>query len=230
METNTLQSDIHQFIMQKNYPCIAAIKSVQKEEYIVRTYEAFGQALFWRELRQDLQFFLAEQKRTGSTYLTFWAIFEGQSKFSEDDFESGLWNELSHLSSFEKLEQDWADPELAQPENPGFCLSIDGQAFFVVGLHPQSSREARRFAKPALVFNSIEQFKKLEREGKYEPLKAVIRQREIALQGSVNPMVLKHGDQWESIQFSGKNNTEKWKCPFHFFKDNDKKPENQTLS
>ena len=41
------------------------------------------------------------------------------------------------------------------------------------------------------------------------------RKRDLAFQGSVNPMVEKYAEKWESVQFSGKNNPPEWKCPFH---------------
>ena len=41
-----------------------------------------------------------------------------------------------------------------------------------------------------------------------------IRKRELEFQGSVNPMVEKHSETWEAIQFSGNNNSDNWKCPF----------------
>lgn len=208
--------------MQKNYPCTAAIQSSTRGEYVVGVYEDFGSARFWREIREDLRAFLEEQKRTDSTFLTYWAVFQGRSEFTEEDFETRLWKELSHLSSIEQRSTDWPTLESADPQTPGFCLSIEGHEFFVVGLHPGSSRTARRFSQPALVFNAIAQFENLERSGEYEQMKETIRKRDMRFQGSVNPLVLKYGDQWESIQFSGKDNPPNWRCPFHFLHEKDK--------
>ena len=133
-----------------------------------------------------------------------------------------MWNELSHLSSIETKNNDWPIPELSDPNNPGFCLSIDGKPFFVVGVHPNSSRDSRKFFRPALVFNVFDQFQTLQEDGLYEPMKITNRKRDLQFQGSVNPMVEDHGDHWESIQFSGKKNPNTWKCPFHFLHESEK--------
>jgi FPC/CPF motif-containing protein YcgG len=46
----------------------------------------------------------------------------------------------------------------ADPNDPHFSLSFGGEAFFVVGLHPRASRPARRFERPAPIFNLRDQF------------------------------------------------------------------------
>ena len=66
------------------------------------------------------------------------------------------------------------------------------------------------------------QFEVFEEEGTYAAMVKIIRQNDLKFQGSINPMVLAHGDAWESIQYSGRENPESWKCPFHFMKQKDK--------
>lgn len=212
----TVSEEIQSFVLQNNYPCVAAIRSVKHRDFRIGTYRRFGTGESGRELRRDLQAYLKEQRRTGSTYFTYWAVYDAEPQaLTESDFEASLWRELSHLTSAEERAADWGD-NVSDPEQPGFCLSIDGTAFFVVGLYPGSSRVARRFSRPALVFNTLEQFENLERSGEYEPMKRAIRSRDLKLQGSVNPMVALHGDKWEAIQFSGRANPSTWKCPFKF--------------
>lgn len=84
----------------------------------------------------------------------------------------------------------------------------------MVGLHPKSSRKARRFTIPALIFNLYDQFEQLDEETEFYPMVKTNRKRDIAFQGSVNPMVERYAEEWESIQFSGKDNPPEWKCPF----------------
>jgi FPC/CPF motif-containing protein YcgG len=83
-----------------------------------------------------------------------------------------------------------------------------------VGLHPGASRPARRFAKPALVFNTHDQFNRLRASGAYEKMRQIIIDRDVALAGSSNPMLSRHGDTSEARQYSGRAVTEDWKCPF----------------
>ena len=215
------EAAIGELISKKNYPCIAAIRSYHDDDYQVGLYGRIGHADTWRELRRDLLFFLQEQKKSASIYLTFWAIFE-PGTLSEDDFERAMWAELSALTSEESKDQDWRDPAHADPSSKEFRFSLEGSEFFVVGLHPQSSRLGRRFSRPALVFNVFEQFEELERQGAYGPMVAQNRIRDTRFQGSVNPMVAEHGDEWEAIQFSGKVSGPEWKCPFRFVKSAEK--------
>jgi FPC/CPF motif-containing protein YcgG len=213
---------MNEFILkEKSYPCIAAIKSMQQKEFLSGYYGKFGTAENWTALRNDLRYFIRQQAVNNSSYLTFWALFETENYLSEDDFEAGMWNELSHLSSEEDKKEDWGNWPM-DPEHPGFSLCIDGERFFVVGLHPHSSRMARRFPRPALVFNLSRQFENLKQAGQFAPMKEAVRKRDIKLQGRANPMVVEHDDHWESIQYSGKENSKSWQCPFHFFSHDEK--------
>ncbi len=203
---------------QKSYPCVAAIQSLHRKDYCIKTYTDFGKVYHRSDLRNELLKFLKNYQQTHSQYFSLWAVFEDYESLSEDQFEKLLWNELSALTSTETSAAD-KDPRFSlDPIKKDFCFSLGGQAVFVVGLHPQSSRKARRFPWPALIFNAYEQFDQLIAQEKYQPMIETIRRREIEFQGDVNPMVLQHNDLWESIQFSGKNNSPEWKCPFQFRK------------
>ncbi len=203
-------------VLQKNYPCVAAIQSLQKEEFGFGVYRDFGSGHSSLKLGRDLLAFKTEQEKSKSPFLSFWALYpEEQKVLDEENFEQGLWQELSSLSSQAEFESPW-DPKFSpNPEDSDFCFSFAGQAFFVVGLHPQSSRLSRRFPYPALIFNLYEQFVDLMKVGKYEPMVEINRKRDLKFQGSINPMVEKYAESWEAIQFSGRKNSEKWKCPFH---------------
>jgi FPC/CPF motif-containing protein YcgG len=85
----------------------------------------------------------------------------------------------------------------------------------VVGLHPASSRFARRFAWPTLVFNAHHQFDRLRAEGRYDRMQEVIRSRELALQGDLNPNLGDFGSLSEARQYSGRPAEAGWRCPFH---------------
>ena len=100
------------------------------------------------------------------------------------------------------------------PDDPHFSLSFGGEAFFVVGLHPNASRPARRFDRPVLVFNLHDQFERLREEGRYERMREAILERDAALAGSINPMLAKHGEVSEARQYSGRIIPDNWTCPF----------------
>jgi FPC/CPF motif-containing protein YcgG len=90
-----------------------------------------------------------------------------------------------------------------------------GKAFYVVGMHPNSSRIARQSPFPTIVFNLHWQFEKLRQMGSYETVRDRIRERDEELQGSMNPMLSDFGKGSEAKQYSGKKVDDNWKCPFH---------------
>jgi FPC/CPF motif-containing protein YcgG len=114
------------------------------------------------------------QRASQSRYLSFWAVFiiPNPSPDNEVTFEEHLWYELSLLSSEEERSVDWDTHDSSNPDDPSFCFSLNGEKLFVVGLHPQSSRRARRFSRPAMVFNTLSQFEQFERDlqgpGRYD--------------------------------------------------------------
>ena len=110
--------------------------------------------------------------------------------------------------------QTYANCVSPDPEDPHFSLSFGGEAFFVVGLHPNASRAARRFPRPTLVFNLHDQFERLRAEGRYERMREKILERDVALTGSVNPMLARHGEASEARQYSGRAVGDDWQCPF----------------
>ena len=71
----------------------------------------------------------------------------------------------------------------AHPDDPHFSLSFGGEAFFIVGLHPNASRKARRFEAPALVFNLHDQFEQLRADGRYHKLRDRIVERDLRFSG-----------------------------------------------
>lgn len=214
--------EIHSLIREKNYPCVAALQSLLREDYAVGIYKTLGTGACWKELRADLLTFVDEQKASGSVYRTMWAVFPEAPAMSEECFEQAMWKELSFLTSVERKSEDWGDDASSDPNDPTFTFSLRGTPFFVVGLHPTSSRLARRFRFSALVFNVSEQFEQLERAGKYAKMVDVNRKRDQQFQGSANPMCVLHGESAEAIQFSGKNNPAEWRCPFRFMREDEK--------
>jgi FPC/CPF motif-containing protein YcgG len=82
-------------------------------------------------------------------------------------------------------------------------------------MHPASSRLSRRFHWPTLVFNPRAQFERLRAEGKFERLRALVRERDVALQGTLNPNLADFGERSEARQYSGRATEPGWQCPFH---------------
>jgi Uncharacterized conserved protein len=208
------ETELTSLIQSPNYPCIAALKTLSTSQYRMGVYGELGSGKFSRRLAEDLIAFKEAQKDTGSLELSLFAVFPDLTDFTEEEFEDRLWQELSYLTGHAGIDTTW-DPRFSDnPEDENFCFSLAGSAYFVVGLHKNSSRLSRRLTHPTLVFNVYEQFRELDRRGRYQAMIAANRKRDLQFQGSVNPMSEKYNDVWESIQFSGRNNSAEWRCPF----------------
>lgn len=209
------EKDITALVFKENYPCIAALKTLSTGQYRTGVFGALGAGDHSGRLAKDLLALRDEQQKTGSLELSYFAVFPDLVDMNEEDFERRLWKELSHLTEVPHIDQSW-DPAFSDnPEDKNFCFSLGGTAFFVVGMHQNSSRLSRQTRYPTLVFNVYEQFKELDRRNRYQPMIKANRKRDMLFQGDVNPMSEKHNDTWEAIQFSGRNNSDDWVCPFH---------------
>lgn len=205
-----------EFVGDERFPCLAAKATLRADAGDLRVYGALGSAQASDALALDLARF-ARRPLSGAGRLTaFVAIFTGRPPASESAFERRLWAQLQLLHERDDPAAGW-DPAVSDdPDDPRFSFSFAGTALFVVGLHPRSSRLARRFRFPALVFNPHAQFERLRREGHFERLRDLIRARDIALQGRINPSLSDFGERSEAEQYSGRDRTEaSWRCPFH---------------
>jgi len=142
-------------------------------------------------------------------------IFGNPKSASESEFEDMLWYRLNSFVELDRKKYSHDKRVDSDPTSHLFSFSLKEEAFFIIGLHPSSSREARRFAYPAIVFNPHEEFERLKRTGRYEPMKKVVRRRDEVYLGSFNPMLKDFGEAPDVFQYSGKLCDSTWKCPLH---------------
>jgi FPC/CPF motif-containing protein YcgG len=205
-----------EFVGDARFPCLAAKTTLRPDDEHLRVYGVLGSTVVSDSLAVDLARFARQASSAGNRLTAFAAIFTGRPPASERAFERRLWGQLQLLHERDDPAAGWDPAVSADPRDPRFSFSFAGRAFFVVGLHPRSSRLARRFRYPALVFNPHAQFERLRREGHFERLRDRIRARDIALQGSINPSLSDFGERSEAEQYSGRDTTEgPWHCPFH---------------
>ncbi len=134
---------------------------------------------------------------------------------SETQFEALLWRRLQSLHHLDnQAGVGWAEDVSNDPASPQFSMSVGGAAYFVVGLHPGASRAARRFNRPALIFNPHDQFKRLQADGRYAQIKKTVRARDTKIDGDINPMLADFGEASEALQYSGRRVGGDWRCPF----------------
>ncbi len=204
-------------ILNPRFTCVAAKSAFNKDNYRFGSYrENLASPEATAQLARDLYLFVNDQQRLRENgFFTFVAAFTGPSGLNEDAFEGLLWSQLQQLHNADATVSRWDETVSADPDSPHFEWSFGEQAFFVVGLHPASSRFTRRFPFPTLVFNAHFQFEQLREAGKYERMQDVMRARDTDLQGNINPNLADFGDSSDARQYSGREVEGDWRCPFH---------------
>jgi FPC/CPF motif-containing protein YcgG len=210
-----LQSLLDAHVADADFPCVGAKAAAARGALEVLACTAIDSS--WDDLRiHDRLLGWAHAYRAEPTlFRSLAVVFEGPHELSEEAFEAALWARIQSLSDKDVWRgQDYDAQVSADPDDPHFSRSFGGEAFFVVGLHPQASRPARRFAKPAMIFNLHDQFEQLRAAGKYEGMREKIMLRDEAIAGSRNPMLARHGEMSEARQYSGRAVDGAWRCPF----------------
>ena len=214
-QSEEIHEEIQRFISAPDFPCLAAKASLNTNSYRVGIYSQLAHSAPTKGLAHDLLQFIEERETIGTNYTSFLAAFTSPALETEEDFEHLLWEQLKMLHQQSSRHFLWDRTVSSNPEDPEFSFSFGGKAFYVVGMHPAASRKARKFPYPLLVFNQHEQFEALKQKGTYSTMKKKIRQRDRQLQGSMNPMLKDFGEASEARQYSGREVSENWKCPFH---------------
>lgn len=201
------------FIVENDHPCVMAQSVVRQKHYILKEYGELGQQNNVPLLLADLEAYLKDYDFEGSDFFTFVAVFNGEQHFTEKKFEQRLWLQLQLLHENDRA--NWDTTVSDNPESPEFSFSLLGKAFYLVGMHPNSSRLARQSPSPTIVFNLHFQFEKLRELGGYTTTRDTIRKRDKSKQGNINPMMADFGHGHEAPQYSGRKVKQNWKCPFH---------------
>ena len=203
------------FVAASDFPCVGAKSALARGQMRFVVGRDIRSA--WDDLRiyPNLLDLARSYRASPALFQSLVVLFEMDAKLDEPGFEEVLWHRLQSLSQKDEwLGQD-SDPRVSDdPDDPHFSLSFGGEGFFVVGLHPQASRPARRFERPALVFNLHDQFEQLRADGTYDELRTKIIDRDVALAGTANPMLARHGSSSEARQYSGRVVGDDWVCPF----------------
>ena len=196
------------------YPCVGAKAALNSKQLRIGVYDSMATGETTGHLGRDLRRYTAETLAADSEYMTLVAFFREEEPAAEPGFEKKLWAQLQLLHDSDSSPQPWDPGVSSNPADSNFSFSYNGTAFFVVGLHPNSSRKARRLGYTAMAFNLHRQFEQLREKGVYENMKKVIRDRDVAYDGSINPMLRDFGEGLEAPQYSGRRVDDSWKCPF----------------
>ena len=215
---NDARAAFRDFVTQQEFPCVGARAAFNSESYALATYPELASATGTRNLSRDLHEFVRSDLQRESEYATFVAVFRQPTTCGEHEFEQLLWSQLQQLNHLDAAESDW-DPDVqSDPTDAQFSFSFAGQALYVIGMHPNSSRLARQFPYACLIFNPHEQFQRLRADGKWKRMQQTIRERDMQLQGSINPMLSDFGESSEARQYSGRAVEQEWRAPFEAVK------------
>jgi hypothetical protein len=214
--SDPLAAKFRGFLANPRFPCVGAKAALAKGQLQFIVARDIRSA--WDDMRiyPALFNFAKRDRARNRQYQSFVVIFRGPLSLSEADYETCLWQRLQSLTDKDEWHGQAHDRRVsADPANPHFSLSFGGEGFFAVGLHPNASRPARRFSHPAIVFNLHDQFTELRNQDIFGRMKEKIRQRDLELAGSANPMLQEFGEGSEARQYSGRIVGDGWACPYH---------------
>lgn len=214
MVATRVDADFRAFVGDAGFPCLAGKGAVKRGDYTLGVYPTLGSMEAARLLAADLGRFTDSIPADGAGMRTFAAVFTGEVPADELAFERALWRQLQRLHDADPAGA-WDAAVSGDPADAEFSFSFGGRALFVVGLHPASSRLSRRFRWPAMMFNPRAQFDRLKAEGRFDRMRDLVRERDVALQGSMNPNLADFGQASEARQYSGRATEPGWECPFH---------------
>lgn len=210
--SNHVPNDLAAFIRGSGFPCVGAKASLMRGKLFVteagRIDAAGADARIYAAVSE-----FAEHARHDE--LSSAAILFQAAELDEEDFETALWERLQRLHDIDvRKGVAWNESVSADPKSDAFSFSIAGTAFFIVGMHSNASRLARRFVRPALFFNSHDQFDRLKADSRFYAMQRAIRERDTELEGDINPMLSDFGAGLEAPQYSGRPVDAEWECPF----------------
>ncbi|MEL0210917.1 MAG: guanitoxin biosynthesis heme-dependent pre-guanitoxin N-hydroxylase GntA, partial [Novosphingobium sp.] len=148
-------------ISAPEFPCVGAKSAMARGTLKVLSCRSLSSS--WDDLviHRELMRWAAQYRADPEGLRSLAVSFEGPGDLNEEQFEELMWERIQSFSDKDAwLGQPYDHRVSADPSDPHFSLSFGGEAFFVVGLHPNASRPARRFDRPTLVFNLHDQFER----------------------------------------------------------------------
>jgi FPC/CPF motif-containing protein YcgG len=213
--STVLQNRLSEFVGQSKFPCVMA-KALFSKGYVEHhVLSERDLSVVAAKILQKISRFNGRLRRGDGKPTSFIVSFDHPSLAKFEKFEEYFWELLGELDRLDKSTYS-PDPRVSSdPQSPHFSFSVGGEGYFMLLLHPESPRFSRRFSEPTIVFNAHQQFEDLRHRGVYEKVRDLTRQRDIGLQGFINPMVSDHGGKSEVFQYTGRDYPPNARCPFH---------------
>ena len=210
---NEIINEYLDYIGNKEFPCVAAKAALGRDQ--IKCFVANNMMCPADDeiIINFIYDFIDQYRMSSELYHSAAVIFKGPLHLDEALFDKMLWQRLQAISNIDAQHYNYDERVNADPASSEFSFSLKKEAFFIIGLHPSNNRSTRQFKYPALVFNPHAQFQQLKETAKYTNLKNVVRKRDIAYSGSVNPMLEDFGNASEVYQYTGKIYDHTWECP-----------------
>jgi FPC/CPF motif-containing protein YcgG len=215
IESQAIIEQYQAFLHDRAFPCIGARAALAQQHIRCMVADHMACPKDDRSILQFLYDFVDDYRNSDGLFHSAAVIFKDSDMPSEEVFDHFMWQRLQALATLDAKNYEYdrrVDPD---PSSPNFSFSLKEEAFFIIGLHPASSRPSRTFGYPVMAFNPHAQFERLRETGKYETMKALIRRRDRVYSGSVNPMLDDFGKTSEIYQYSGRNYAGEWECPLN---------------
>lgn len=203
------------FIQNDTFPCIAAKAALARQQIKCLVVDHMACPKDDIAILDFLYNFVDDYRNSKELYHSATIIFKGPEQMDENMFDQLLWLRLQAISDLDAKNYSYDKRVNADPQSPDFSFSLKQEAFFVIGLHPNSGRLTRQFRYPTLTFNAHAQFEQLREMHKFDKMQEVVRKRDMAYSGSINPMLENYGVASEVYQYSGLKYDEQWKCPLN---------------
>lgn len=208
-----IEMEYKDFIITRNHPCVMANTIFQMENYRLKVYDDMLSDKVIEPIMEDIEKYINNYDFETNQFETLIISFTQNQFATEREYEDALWSFLQKLHDIDDIA--WDSSVSNDPEDINFSFSLKGKAFYLIGMHPKSSRLARQAPYCTVVFNLHWQFELLRKMGTYQKVRNRIRTRDEALQGYINPSLTDFGDASETKQYSGRKVETNWKCPFH---------------
>ncbi len=211
---NSLDSTFKEMIIKNSFPCVAAKDAVNKSnvEFFHGGHIACPQND--SEILNFLYNFIKNFRICKNGFHSAVVLFPLTNSIDENQFEEYIFQRLKALRTLDDQNFGYDKRVSSDPESENFSYSLMEEAFFIIGLHPNSSRPARQFKVPAIVFNPHVQFDDLRSKDRYQKMKNIVRKKDLEFSGSINPMLSDFGRKSEVYQYSGKFYHAEQKCPY----------------
>ena len=213
IESQTIIKEYLAYLNTRQFPCIGAKATLARQQIQCMVADNMACPKDDHAILKFLYGFIDEYRNSKNFFHSAAIIFKAPEFMNEKMFDELLWPRLQALADLDAKNYSYDKRVEADPSSAKFSFSLKEEAFYIIGLHVKSSRRARQFRYPALVFNPHAQFEQLRKTNKYEMMKDVVRKRDIAWSGSVNPMLEDFGKSSEVYQYSGQQYDDNWQCP-----------------